>query len=498
MDLLPMKITFGVYLAFVLLLGVIAYFGTKNFGDYILGGRSLGSFVTALSAGASDMSGWLLMGLPGAVMASGFSSAWIGVGLLLGAYLNWIFVSGRLRIQTEYCNDALTIPEFFHYRFGAKNALLRCVTAIIILFFFTIYCASGIVAGAQLFQSLFEVDYSTALWLGAGATIFYTFLGGFLAVSWTDTLQASLMFFALIATPIMAYLALGGADEVSTAVHDFASANPQFELSIMSTSAISIISALAWGFGYFGQPHILCRFMAIHSVKQLPRARAIGMTWMLICLLGATAVGYLGIAYFNIHPGQAELLDDNTERVFLVFAQVLFNPWIAGIILSAILAAIMSTLSCQLLVSSSAITEDIYKGLIRPHASEKEMVWLGRLMVLIVAAIAIYIARDPESRVLGLVSYAWAGFGAAFGPIVILSVFWRGISNAGAFCGMIAGAVVVVYWKEVLQGDLYEIVPGFFACLIVTIIVSKIKKPDPEVTKKFDLANQALIEAKKS
>ncbi|WP_245588279.1 sodium/proline symporter PutP [Brackiella oedipodis] len=493
-----MKITFGVYLAFVLLLGVVAYFGTKNFGDYILGGRSLGSFVTALSTGASAMSGWLFLGLPAAVMDSGLSIVWMGIGLLTGCYLSWLLVSARLRMQTEYCNDALTIPEFFHFRFGAKSPLLRCVTAIIILFFFTIYCASGVVAGARLFQSLFDVSYTTAVWLGAGTTIFYTFIGGFLAVSWTDTLQASLMFFALIAAPIMAYLALGGAEEVSTAVHDYALANPDFDISMFSVSAVSGISAVAWGLGYFGQPHVLCRFMAISSVKQLPQARRIGMVWMIICFVGAITIGYLGVAYFHVFKEQAALLNNDSERVFIVFSQVLFNPWIAGIILSAVLAAIMSTLSCQLLVSSSAITEDLYKGLIRPNASEQEKVWLGRLMVLIVAGIAIYLARDPDSRVLGLVSYAWAGFGAAFGPIILLSIFWRGISNTGAFCGMVAGAVVVVLWKQEVDSQLYEIVPGFIACSVVAIIVSLIKKPSHEVTEKFDLSNQALLDARKS
>lgn len=503
----PMYITFGLYLVAVLLIGLAAYFSTRNFDDYILGGRSLGPFVTAMSAGASDMSGWLLMGLPGAIYATGLSEAWIAIGLTIGAYFNWLLVAGRLRVHTEYNNNALTLPDYFYHRFGAKGKLMKVISAIIILFFFTIYCASGVVAGARLFQSLFEgMTYEQAMWLGAGATIIYTFIGGFLAVSWTDTVQATLMIFALILTPVMVYLALGGADEMNAAIQSVAvTTNKQYGSLFAGTTFLGIISTAAWGLGYFGQPHILARFMAAENVKSLSNARRIGMTWMILCLAGAVAVGYFGIAYFGGHPEQVSSMAGNNERIFIALATLLFNPWIAGIILSAILAAVMSTLSCQLLVCSSAITEDFYKSFLRPTAEQKELVWVGRIMVLAVAVIAILIAANPESKVLGLVSYAWAGFGAAFGPVVILSVLWKRMTANGALCGMIAGAVVVVLWAEFANpalkaaemATMYEIVPGFIACWLTVFVVSLLdKKPSAEVIEKFEKADAEYHAAK--
>ncbi|OSI10346.1 sodium/proline symporter PutP [Neisseria canis] len=496
----PMYITFGVYLVAVLLIGLAAYFSTRNFDDYILGGRSLGPYVTAMSAGASDMSGWLLMGLPGAVYAVGLSEAWIAIGLVIGAWINWLLVAGRLRVHTEYANNALTLPDYFYHRFGAKGQAMKVISAIIILFFFTIYCASGVVAGARLFQSLFEgMSYTQAMWLGAGATIAYTFIGGFLAVSWTDTVQATLMLFALILTPIMVYLGLGGAAEMNAAIQSVAATTGKEYGSLFAgTTFLGIISTAAWGLGYFGQPHILARFMAAENVKSLKSARRIGMTWMIVCLGGAVAVGYFGIAYFGGHPEQVGAMGGNNERIFIALATLLFNPWIAGVILSAILAAVMSTLSCQLLVCSSAITEDFYKGFLRPDAAQKELVWVGRIMVLAVAVIAILIAANPDSKVLGLVSYAWAGFGAAFGPVVILSVLWKRMTANGALWGMISGAVVVVLWAEFANPALkaaglptmYEIVPGFIACWIVVYTVSLMgKEPGCEVIEKFEKAN---------
>ncbi|WP_373740813.1 sodium/proline symporter PutP [Neisseria sp.] len=496
----PMYITFGIYLVAVLLIGLAAYFSTRNFDDYILGGRSLGPFVTAMSAGASDMSGWLLMGLPGAIYAAGLSEAWIAIGLVIGAWLNWLLVAGRLRVHTEYANNALTLPDYFYHRFGAHGHAMKVISAIIILFFFTIYCASGIVAGARLFQSLFEgMSYETAMWLGAGATIAYTFIGGFLAVSWTDTVQATLMIFALILTPIMVYLALGGADEMNAAIQAAAqTTGKEYGSLFAGTTFLGIISTAAWGLGYFGQPHILARFMAAENVKSLTSARRIGMTWMILCLGGAVAVGYFGIAYFGAHPDQVGAMDGNNERIFIALSTILFNPWIAGIILSAILAAVMSTLSCQLLVCSSAITEDFYKGFLRRNAPQGELVWVGRIMVLAVAVIAILIASNPESKVLGLVSYAWAGFGAAFGPVVILSVLWKRMTAHGALAGMITGAVVCVAWAEFANpalkaagmATMYEIVPGFIACWMVSMIVSLAgKEPPREVVEKFEQAD---------
>ena len=358
-------------------------------------------------------------------------------------------------------------------------------------------------AGATLFQSLFEgMTYTQAMWLGAGATIVYTFLGGFLAVSWTDTLQASLMIFALILTPVMVYLGLGGAEQMSAAIqHVAAGTGKEYGSLFAGTTVIGIISTAAWGLGYFGQPHILARFMAAESAKSLVSARRIGMTWMVLCLAGAVAVGYFGIAYFGANPDQVASMKGNHERIFIALSTLLFNPWIAGIILSAILAAVMSTLSCQLLVCSSAITEDFYKGFLRKNAQQRELVWVGRLMVLAIAVISILIAANPESKVLGLVSYAWAGFGAAFGPIVILSVLWKRITAYGALSGMVAGALTVVAWAEWVKKPalaahetglltMYEIVPGFIACLIVAIVVSLVgKEPSREIQERFEKAD---------
>lgn len=501
----PMYVTFGVYLIAVLLIGLAAYFSTRNFDDYILGGRSLGPFVTALSAGASDMSGWLLMGLPGAIYLTGLSESWIAIGLVIGAWLNWLLIAGRLRVHTEYNNNALTLPDYFASRFHTDspviNSVLKVIPAIIILFFFTIYCASGIVAGANLFQSLFPgMSYNTAMWLGAGATIAYTFIGGFLAVSWTDTVQATLMIFALILTPIMVYLSIGGAEQLSAVIATASADTGKAYSSLFAgTTFLGIISTAAWGLGYFGQPHILARFMAADNVKSLTSARRIGMTWMILCLGGAVAVGYFGIAYFGANPEQIAYMKDNPERIFIALSTILFNPWIAGVILSAILAAVMSTLSCQLLVCSSAITEDFYKGFLRPNAPQNELVWVGRLMVLAIAIISIVIAADPDSRVLGLVAYAWAGFGAAFGPVVILSVFWKRMTAMGALLGMAVGAVLTVVWAELVNPALkaaelptmYEIVPAFIACFITVIVVSLLgKEPSKDVQERFEQADK--------
>lgn len=465
----PMLVTFLVYILGMIVIGLVAYRATNNFDDYILGGRSLGCVVTALSAGASDMSGWLLMGLPGAIYLSGISESWIAIGLTVGAYLNWKLVAGRLRVHTEANNNALTLPDYFTSRFEDTSKLLRVISAVVILVFFTIYCASGIVAGARLFESTFGMSYETALWAGAAATILYTFIGGFLAVSWTDTVQASLMIFALILTPVFVILAVGGID---TSMLVIEAKNPANLDMFKGLNLIAIISLMGWGLGYFGQPHILARFMAADSHQTIRKARRISMTWMILCLAGAVAVGFFGIAYFENNPGQAGTVSENGERVFIELAKILFNPWIAGILLSAILAAVMSTLSCQLLVCSSAITEDLYKAFFRKKASQRELVWVGRLMVLLVALIAIALAANPENRVLGLVSYAWAGFGAAFGPVVLISVMWSRMTRNGALVGMLIGAITVIVWKQYGWFNLYEIIPGFIFASIAIVVVS--------------------------
>ena len=502
-DFNPMHITFGVYLVIVLLIGLAAYYSTKSFDDYILGGRSLGPFVTAMSAGASDMSGWLLMGLPGAVFIAGMSEAWIAIGLTVGAYLNWLLVAGRLRVHTEYNNNALTLPDYFFHRFGAQGRAMKVISAAIILFFFTIYCGSGVVAGAKLFQNLFSVDYSTAIWYGALATIIYTFIGGFLAVSWTDTIQATLMIFALILTPLFIFLSLGDASQFTGVLHQAEiAANKDFTDLFSSTTPLGLLSLAAWGLGYFGQPHILARFMAAYSVKSLIKARRISMTWMVICLAGAISIGFFGIPYFFANPGVASMVNNEPEQVFIELAKLLFNPWIAGILLSAILAAVMSTLSAQLLISSSSITEDFYKGFIRPKASEKELVWLGRAMVLVIAGIAIWIAQDENSKVLKLVEFAWAGFGSAFGPVVLFSLFWKRMTSSAAMAGMVVGAVVVFAWKSVIPEtsewfNVYEMIPGFILASLAIIVVSLLSaEPENEVKETFEKAEKAYKEAK--
>lgn len=490
----PTLITFVIYIAATVLIGLFAYRATHNLSDYILGGRSLGSVVTALSAGASDMSGWLLMGLPGAVYMSGLSEGWIAIGLIVGAYLNWLLVAGRLRVQTEHNGDALTLPDYFSGRFEDSSGLLRILSAVVILIFFTIYCASGIVAGARLFESTFGMSYQTALWAGAAATIAYTFVGGFLAVSWTDTVQATLMIFALILTPIIVVLATGGVDTTFLAI---AAQDPANFDMLRGTTFIGIVSLLGWGLGYCGQPHILARFMAADSVRSIVKARRIAMTWMIFCLGGAVAVGFFGIAYFAENPAVAGAVNENPERVFIELSKLLFNPWVAGVLLSAILAAVMSTLSCQLLVCSSALTEDFYKSFLRKNASQRELVWVGRMMVLMVALVAIWLASNPENRVLGLASYAWAGFGAAFGPVVLISVLWKGMTRNGALAGILVGALTVIIWKQFNLFGLYEIIPGFIFASAAVLLVSRLGQgPSQGMVSRFEVAEAAFHKGK--
>jgi len=488
----PTVVMFAIYLLGMLAIGWAGYKATDNLSDYILFGRSLGPVVTALSAGASDMSGWLLMGLPGAVFLQGLSASWIAIGLCLGAWLNWRFVAARLRIYTEKVGNALTLPDYFTNRFEDRSNLLRIVTALVILVFFTIYCASGVVAGARLFESMFGMDYQTALWVGAVATMAYVFIGGFLAVSWTDTIQASLMITALILAPLMVIYADGGVGP-SAAIIDTARSGA-FDM-FRGQTVIAVISLLAWGLGYFGQPHILVRFMAAESVQTIPNARRIGMTWMVLCLGGAVAVGFFGIAFFNGRPDLAGGVNANAETVFLEVAKLLFNPWISGVLLAAVLAAVMSTLSCQLLVCSSALTQDIYKTFLRKQASERELVWFGRAMVFVIAVIAIVIAQDPESKVLGMVSNAWAGFGAAFGPLVLLSLLWTRMTRNGALAGMVVGAVTVLVWQHYQWFKLYEIVPGFVLSTVAIVMVSLLGKMPSAAVQKTHAEVEAEIAA---
>lgn len=486
----PTSITFLIYILGMIAIGFVAYRLTNNLSDYILGGRKIGSFVTAMSAGASDMSGWLLMGLPGAVYASGLIEGWIAVGLTAGAYLNWLLISGRLRAHTEYSGNSLTLPDYFHARFGDQTRIIKILSAAIFLLFFAIYCASGVVAGARVFENLFNVPYHQAIWYGALATIIYTFIGGFLAVSWTDTIQATLMVFALILTPVCILMNLGGFEQMQATVAQAGmTLNKNFNDIFTGTSIWGVLSLLAWGLGYFGQPHILVRFMAAKDVKSLTQARRIAMTWMIISLVGAICIGYFGMAYFFGHPEQAGEVVKNKEQIFIELTKLLFNPWVAGILLSAILAAVMSTLSAQLLICSSAITEDLYKGFIRKQAGDKELMWMGRAMVLAVAGVAIFIAQDPNSLVFGLVSNAWAGFGSAFGPVVILSVMWKRMNGFGAIAGMLSGATIVYFWNN---PEIYAMIPGFIGSFIAVIVVSLLTPaPSREIMETFEKADSA-------
>jgi sodium/proline symporter len=471
---LPTLATFGVYLAGMVLIGFWAWRRTRDFDDFILGGRSLNPLVTALAAGASDMSGWLLMGLPGALYANGASEAWIALGLVVGAWANWRFVAARLRIYTERAQNALTLPDYFTARFEDTSRLLRVIPAIVILVFFAIYSASGIVAGARLFESLFEVSYPVAMLAGAAATIAYTAIGGFLAVSWTDTVQGTLMILALLIAPVVVIAAGGGPHDSVALIAQFDPAKVDW---FHGTTFVGIVSLMAWGLGYVGQPHILARFMAAESAAAIKPARRIAMTWMVLCLAGAMACGFFGIAWALGNPEAKAAIDANPERVFLVLAQALFNPWIAGVLMAAVLAAIMSTLSCQLLVCSSALTEDFYKPFLRPRASQRELVWVGRITLLLVSVVAIGLAWNPQNRVLDMVSYAWAGFGAAFGPVVVLSLLWSRMTRNGALAGMMVGAVVVLVWKQFGWLGLYEMVPGVIAATLAIVVVSRLGAP---------------------
>ena len=466
-------VSLGLYFVVMIAIGLYGFKeSTSDTSGYLLGGRKMGPAVTSLSAGASDMSGWMLLGLPGAMFVSGLSAAWIAFGLLLGALANYLLVAPKLRVYTEVANDAITIPDFFEKRFEDNSRLLRVVASIVIVIFFTLYTSSGVVAGGKLFESAFGLSYYWGLYVTAGVVVLYTLLGGFMAVSMTDFVQGCIMFVALILVPLVAFMGVGGSDGFVTTINTI---DPAMLNLFSGVTIVGVISAMSWGLGYFGQPHIIVRFMAIRSVKDIATARNIGMSWMLVTLIGALATGLVGLAYVT----QRGIPLDDPETIFIVLSSdLLFNPFIGGFLLAAILAAIMSTISSQLLVSSSSLTEDFYKIFLRKKAKQKELVLVGRVSVIAVAAIAIALAYDRSSSVLGLVSNAWAGFGAAFGPVILLSLFWKRMTRWGALAGMIVGAVTVLVWVYVLglSGLMYEIVPGFVACMATIILVSLVSK----------------------
>ena len=468
--------SFSVYLVFLMSIGVYFYRKTANLEDYLIGGRAMGSWVTALSAQASDMSGWLLMGLPGAVFLGGLSQAWIAVGLFIGTVLNWKYIAARLRVYTEE-TDSMTLPSFFEDRFGDPTGLLRIISAAIILLFFTIYSASGLVASGKLFESLFNIEYTAAVIIGGLAIVLYTFLGGFMAVSWTDFFQGILMFFAITIVPTIAYGEIGGLDSIIAI-----SAENNISLSMLpeGITITAVISALGWGLGYFGQPHILARFMGIDTIKKVAPARKIAVIWVAISLTAAVLVGIIAVPMFP------EIAD--SEKVFIEMIAQIFNPWLGGILLAAILSAIMSTIDSQLLVSSSTLTEDFYNKIIKREASETEKMWAGRFFVIVIAVIAFILALNPENTVLDLVAYAWAGLGAAFGPAVIFALFSKKTSWRSILIGMIAGTITLVFWKESgLGAELYEIIPGFFVNIAFVILFDRIySQSNQKVLDKFE------------
>lgn len=466
-------ITFFLYLGLMLWIGLWAYKKTNNLSDYILGGRTLGPWPSALSAGASDMSGWLLLGMPGYAYVAGWEASWLGLGLFMGTYLNWLIVAPRLRVYSQLAGDSLTLPQYFSNRFNDKMAI-RVISAFFILLFFLFYTSSGLVAGGKLFESVFGMDYTLAVTVGTVAIVSYTFVGGFLAVSWTDLVQGLLMAAALILVPVAAFMQLGDAPSTILAASNAELLDPFTKASGEALGWISIVSLLAWGLGYFGQPHILARFKAIRSKDDIKTARRIAVSWTLIGLVGAFFVGIAGIGYF-----ETPLAD--SETVFIALVQALFHPLVAGILLAAILAAIMSTADSQLLVSSAALTEDFYKSLFNQDASPESLVKISRIAVVAIAIVAWLLALDPDSSVLGLVSYAWAGFGAAFGPAIILSLFWARMNRQGCLAGILIGGITVVVWKQLSGGifDVYEIVPGFILATIAIIAVS-LATPEPD------------------
>lgn len=484
-------ISITIYMLVMILIGWYAYRkSTSNSEEFLIGGRKMGPVVTALSAGASDMSGWLLMGLPGAMYMFGLSGAWLAVGLTVGAFLNYVIVAPRLRVYTEVAKNAITLPVFFENRFHDRSQLLKLVSSVLILVFFTLYTSAGMVAGGRLFESAFGIDYNVGLWVTTLVVVFYTFFGGFMAVSLTDVVQGTIMVLALLLVPTVVVFMTGGVGETIDIIR---TKDTNYMDLWRGTTAISIVSLLAWGLGYFGQPHILVRFMAIDSVRDIKKARRVGMTWMMCTVAGALLVGFFGIAYLQLFDLETmRRFDDSqelAETIFIYLSRTLFHPLIGGFLLSAILAAVMSTISSQLLVTSSSMTEDIYKTFFNKHANVKNMLVMSRVSVLVVAVVAFVLALDPQESILGLVGNAWAGFGAAFGPLIVLSLLWKRLTAIGGLCGMLVGAITVLLWVYLPHNykEIYEMIPAFFLSFLTTVVVSLVsKRVSKEVEEEFD------------
>ncbi|MBE6399400.1 MAG: sodium/proline symporter PutP [Lentisphaerae bacterium] len=471
-------ISFVGYLLMMVIIGACCCNKNSSLQQYLLGGRGLGSWVTAISAQASDMSGWMLMGLPGAIYLGGMLDAWVAIGLTAGTLLNWIFIAPRLRVYTEK-TSALTLPSFFARRFSDPSGLLRAVSSIIILIFFTIYAGSGLVAAGTLFNQMFGINYKLSVLIGMAAVLIYTVLGGYLAVCFTDLIQGMLMVIAVIVVPAVAIQHIGWDSVVAAGASKNLSLLPNADNSI---TVMAIISCAVWGLGYFGQPHILSRFMSVKDVKTLPKSITIAMTWVIVSLAGVVLISFAGMAAV---PG---LAGKESETVFIKLIMQFFNPYIGGIMLAAIMAAIMSTIDSQLLVSTSALTEDFYRRIVRRQASTTESVMMSRIFVVLITIFATIIALFPNDTIFGIVKFAWGGFGAAFGPVVIMALYSKKTTWISALAGMIAGTIVMLVWYFLgLNKYMYEILPGFAANFIVIFIVNAIiQQKDDELKATFD------------
>ena len=483
-------------LAFVLYLGIMIYVGLKNASknnssaDFFLGGRKVGPWVTALSAEASDSSAWLLMGLPGLCYLGGIQeSVWTAVGLIIGTYLSWLFVAKPLRKCSIAFGDSITIPEFLSNRFKDKTHLLSIVSVIFIVLFFTIYTASGFVACAKLFNSVFGLNYHAGLAIGLVVILCYTITGGYTAVCTTDFIQGSLIFVAFVISTIIVIFSIGSGNTPVSVSDVFNNFQTLAGTELQSFNGMGIVSALAWGLGYFGMPHIIVRFMGIRSNSEIGKARRIGIVWMVISYIGAILIGTLGTVYLKKYGITLDSV--SAETVFSATMQNMYPAFIAGIFLCAILAASMSTADSQLLAASSAVSQDIFKGLIKKDAEEKDVLNVSRFTVFLIALIALFMSLNPNSSIFSLVSFAWSGFGGTFGPLVLLALYWKRTTAAGAIAGLVCGGIVDVIWHYIPASvapifGLYEIVPAFLACLVVTVAVSLCTKQDEEVSAKFE------------
>ena len=460
------------YFMILMVLGVKGYRKTKTFSDYILGSRKVGPILGAMNVGASDMSSWLLMGLPGAFYLYGMNQIWMVIGLIIGSYSCWKIIAKRLRVYTEIANDSLTVSSFLEHRYNDTSKILRVITAAIIIFFFTIYIASGFVGSAKLFAEFFNLNYISALLISAIAVVLYAFLGGFLAVSWADLLQGLLMLFALIITPIAIIFKTG---DFSSTISSIKATSPQHLNIFYDTSIVGIISALAWGLGYFGQPHIISKFMAIEKISYIKTSTRICITWMIMASLGAVLVGLIGYQYFI---GRSL---ERHETVFIVASAEIFPPIIVGVLIAAILAAIMSTINSQVLICCSALAEDFYKRFFRKDAEDKELLIATRISVAIITIIAVLVATDENLTILGLVAHAWAGLGASIGPIIIMSLFWKKTTKLGAIAGVISGGLGAIFFSIYFTDSIfsYELFPAFVLSLICIVIFSLIDKNGP-------------------